>query len=1059
MQTRSSLRKAIGAPPNDTLPRLLEQACQLTCARYGALEAFDASGRVTDFFTFGLTPEQRGQMGSLPKGLGIRGALRRDPTPLRLNDLSKHPDYVGFPPGHPPMKTLLAAPVHYKGVPIGCLFLGEKADGKDFTEQDERAAVLLAERAAITIRDARLSADLHDLAAAQTAIPTKHKATRVSPPSGEEYFRLLVHYSLDLVSLISREGAIMYYSPSHERFLGYKEGEMEHRLIFDFVHPDDLTVARKAFRNALKRPGVVPPMEFRFRHKNGSWRVLEAAGNNLLDNPSIGGILINARDVTDRKHAQQALTSVLDNSEKERARLEAVFQASPVAIFVFDSNGKPILVSRAGQRFFGSSFVPDEPLEDRLSRSVPRRPDGTVYTPEERPVLRALRGETVDNEEIAYEFLDGRVISTLASAVPLRSPTGEVTGAILVSTDITDRKRAQDALGEQQRRVRALVETAPVGMVVVEQPTGKIVVANNEVLRILDIDAKPGELLTKYASSLKFLRPDGSPYPPEERPLQRALSKGEVTRAEETIVESRDGRKLPILYSATPLFSNDGEVVAAIAVLQDMTPLEEAEKLRDEFLGMVSHELKTPLTAIKGSAATALGSRRPLDEHENRELFRIIDNQADRLRDLVDNILDMSRIEAGSLSVNPEALDLRLVLEEARNAFTRNGGAQEIKLIVNDGLPRVAADRRRINQVLTNLIGNASKFSPGPNPITIEATRDSHFVTIRIRDRGRGIPSDKLPLLFKKFSQVHEQTGRKLTGSGLGLAICRGIVEAHGGRIRAESEGLGKGATFSFTLPIYVETEPKAATVDTSDKSTHLGQVSRPGARSRILAVDDEPQVLRLVQRVLENAGYQAVTTSDPLAVSGLVQADPPDLLLLDLRLPGASGFDILQQVRKHSGVPVIFLTASDNSDDTVHALNMGADDYITKPFSSSELVARVGAALRRRLAPDRVEVKPIFTLGDLQMNFTERRVSVAGAPVALSATEYKLLYELATHAGLVLTHDQLLKRVWGEEYSGEVELIRSFIRNVRRKLGDDAKQPRYILTEPQVGYRMPKSS
>jgi two-component system KDP operon response regulator KdpE len=172
--------------------------------------------------------------------------------------------------------------------------------------------------------------------------------------------------------------------------------------------------------------------------------------------------------------------------------------------------------------------------------------------------------------------------------------------------------------------------------------------------------------------------------------------------------------------------------------------------------------------------------------------------------------------------------------------------------------------------------------------------------------------------------------------------------------------------------------------------------------------------------------------------------------------MPGTSGFELLRQVREFSGVPVIFVTARDRDEDTVQALRMGADDYITKPFSPSELLARIEATLRRRVLSDQVEVRPPLVLDGLTINFVQRRVTVNGQPVSLSATEYKILYELASHAGMVLTHGQILQRVWGPEYSGETELVRSFIRNLRRKLGDEARNPRYIFTEPQVGYRMP---
>jgi len=521
-----------------------------------------------------------------------------------------------------------------------------------------------------------------------------------------------------------------------------------------------------------------------------------------------------------------------------------------------------------------------------------------------------------------------------------------------------------------------------------------------------------------------------------------------------------DGYARAVEVHCHPVFDDDGNVHQVIEYTLDITERrraeEELERLRSEFLGMVTHELKTPLTAIKGSAAMALGSRRPFSVQENRQLYQIIDEQADRLRDLMDNLLDMTRIEAGSLSISTEPTDLQAVLEEAQATFARSGGPHRVQLNLPDDIPAVDADQYRVGQVLTNLLNNAARFSPATAPITIEVEHDRMQVTVHVQDRGTGIARDKLPYLFKKFSQVHEDTGRTLSGTGLGLAICKGIVEAHGGRIWADSAGEGQGCTFSFTLPVATDTGAASLT-DEARRAAHLGKVGRPGERTRVLAVDDEPQVLRYLQRSLDEAGFQPIVTGDPSQVARLVELEEPDLMLLDLRLPGTSGFDLLQRIREFSGVPVIFLTASDREEDAVRALRMGADDYITKPFSPTELLARIGAALRRRLLPDLAEARPPFVLGDLTVDFAERRVSVGGREVALSATEYKILYELATHAGRVLTYDQMLHEVWGPEYSGETEVIRSVIRNLRRKLGDDARRPRFVFTERQVGYRMPK--
>ena len=232
--------------------------------------------------------------------------------------------------------------------------------------------------------------------------------------------------------------------------------------------------------------------------------------------------------------------------------------------------------------------------------------------------------------------------------------------------------------------------------------------------------------------------------------------------------------------------------------------------------------------------------------------------------------------------------------------------------------------------------------------------------------------------------------------------------------------------------------------------------MTRSGKRMRILAIDDEPHMLRFLRRLLDGAGYDLIASTNPSETTSLVELEEPDLVLLDLMMPGTTGFDLLQRIREFSSVPVIFLTARDGDGDLVRALKQGADDYVTKPFSSSELLARIETTLRRHVASDTIESRLPLMMGDLTINFASRDVTIRDRAVSLTATEYRLLYQLAIHAGRVLTHDQLLHQVWGVEYSGEPELVRSMVRSLRRKLGDDARNPRYIFSETGVGYRMP---
>ena len=621
--------------------------------------------------------------------------------------------------------------------------------------------------------------------------------------------------------------------------------------------------------------------------------------------------------------------------------------------------------------------------------------------------------------------------------------------------------RAQLASAETERqRLEALVRTSPVGVLVVDARTRTVKSVNQEAERIMGVPPRPGSKLERYQAVAAYRRPDGREYSIEERPLSRALDQGETVHAEEILLERPGDGRVTTLVSATPIYSKDGEIESAVAVIQDMTPLEEMERLRSEFLGMVSHELRSPLAAIKGSAATVLNTSTPFDDAEMLQFFRIIDRQADRLRDLIGSLLDITRIEAGMLSLTLEPVSLVHLADEARSTFLSGGGRHRVAVDLPMDLPLVAADERRVAQVLSNLLVNASRYSPDSSVIRITASRsaDSPHLAVSVSDKGMGVSADLLPHLFKKFSRAWDDgEERRGEGAGLGLAICKGIVEAHGGRIWAESEGAGQGTRFTFTIPVAeVEEETGTAASSAGETAAHAAR-PRTGKRTRVLAVDDEPQLLRFLRGVLSDAGYSSLGTGDPTEVLPLLETEDPHIVLLDLVLPGTTGFDVLKRIRGVSEVPVIFLSAHDRDEEIVRALSLGADDYIVKPFSPSELLARIEAALRRRAMPGRADNRSPYRAGDLTIDYANRRVELSGQTVHLTATEYTLLAELSANAGRVVTHGQLLERVWGPGYADERELVRAFVTKLRHKLGDDAHEPKYVFTKPGVGYRMAK--
>ena len=255
---------------------------------------------------------------------------------------------------------------------------------------------------------------------------------------------------------------------------------------------------------------------------------------------------------------------------------------------------------------------------------------------------------------------------------------------------------------------------------------------NQEAQRIIGIPPKPGSRLEQYQKVAIYRRMDGRQYETDERPLSRALDQGETVHAEEILFDLPDGRRVTTLVNATPIYSEDGEVVSAVAVIQDMTPLEEMERLRNDFLAMVSHDLRTPLTAIKGSAATVLSTSTPFDPMETRRFFRIIDQQVDLLSELVSNLLDVTKIEAGALVVTPRRTDVKDLVDEAVSAFLRSGARNHIEVDLQADLPAIEADPMRVTQVLNNLLSNASKYAPASSTIEVTASLKEPHVAVSV---------------------------------------------------------------------------------------------------------------------------------------------------------------------------------------------------------------------------------------------------------------------------------------------------------------------------------------
>lgn len=298
-------------------------------------------------------------------------------------------------------------------------------------------------------------------------------------------------------------------------------------------------------------------------------------------------------------------------------------------------------------------------------------------------------------------------------------------------------------------------------------------------------------------------------------------------------IDRRDGRPLTVATARSTIHDHHGALVGVVHVLRDVSAEEEISRLKDEFLSTVSHELRTPLGYIKGYASTLLLPDGPRDEETTRRCLRVIVEASDELQELVDNLLDMSKIGAGVLSVEPRPVRLGALARAAVERARVRARGHRLRVAVPAHLPLVAADAHRVEQVLYNLLDNAIKYSPEGGRVTIAAQADGAEVLVSVSDEGLGIPSEELGEIFERFHRGRTARSRHIGGSGLGLAICKGIIEAHGGRVWAESPAPGRapgaspGTVVRFTLPTVAE-EPGAQPVVTARVPSTLDRAPAP---------------------------------------------------------------------------------------------------------------------------------------------------------------------------------------------------------------------------------------
>jgi PAS domain S-box-containing protein len=688
------------------------------------------------------------------------------------------------------------------------------------------------------------------------------------------------------------------------------------------------------------------------------------------------------------------------NDDLAHRHLAKIVDSSDDAIVSKDLNSTILSWNAAAERMFGYSAA--EAIGQSIRIIIP-----DVRQSEEDFVLGEIRaGRSVRHYETVRQRKDGTLIPISLTVSPIYDDNGIVIAASKIARDVTERAQLLAAAQEQTTISRTLAEVGVTVAASLEH--GAIVQKVTDVATAVThaefgtfaynvIDEQSGEVDTLYTLS-------GISKDPIEGFRQRratgvfapTLHDEGVVRLDDVTQDQRYGQSPPYFgipsghlpvrsYLAVPVKTTSDEVLGGLffghskagvfteqheqlaigiaawasVALQNARLYQrarEADRLKDEFLAVLSHELRTPLNAIVGYSRLLRGGI--LSGEKATRGLDTLERNATSLTQIVEDVLDVSRIVSGKIRLDVQPVELPLVVHNAVATVqpAADGKAIRLQTIIDPRVGPVSGDPDRLQQVAWNLLSNAVKFTPKKGRVQVRVERVNSHIELIVSDTGIGIRANFLPHVFERFRQADSGLTRQTAGLGLGLSIVRHIVEMHGGSVHVASDGEGKGATFRVRLPLMIVQDTASRETrehPRTEKRTPLTAL-RDLTGIRVLAIDDEEDALSLLRVVLEAAGAEVLTTSSASDALKRIGDLKPDALVVDLGMPQMDGFDFITRIRASGDagvrdIPAAALTAFARSEDRTKALDSGFEMHLAKPVDPGELVASVATLVRRR--------------------------------------------------------------------------------------------------------------
>jgi PAS domain S-box-containing protein len=616
-------------------------------------------------------------------------------------------------------------------------------------------------------------------------------------------FRALIEHGTDAIALLTPDGTVTYASPSIERVLGYPPQEFMTINGLAVIHPGDLSSLAHTFQYLLATPGLVATQQVRIRHKDGTWRWVEATLTNLVHDPDVQAVVTNLHDITQRKQADEERKALTAQTEESEQRFRLLADGAPVMIWTSGMDKLCTYFNAPWLAFTGRT------LEQELGNGWVEG----VHPADKQRCLDIYTSSFDARKSFSMDYRlrrwDGQYRWILDNGIPFHTPDGTFTGYIGSCIDITERRRLEQQLQYSERKLRTLVESNILG-VAVSDSSGRIHEVNDHFARLVGYSKE--ELLSGAVTKDHLIPADCRQVLAQHEEI--LLATGAMPPFEGECLR-KDGSRVPTLVTGALL---DREQGLALVLFHDISERKEVERRKQEFLSMVSHELRTPLTSIMGFIDLVLLYSelfpRPLSPEAEQLLGKMETGLKRAMRQvevetrLVEELLEVTRLEMHKFELSLQQENLVTIVQETVANQQQAACTRQIELVLPpDELVPVIADAGRIGQALTNYLTNALKYAPVDQPVSVRLEVAGSSVRVSVRDQGPGLTAEQQSRVWERFYQVAApgQQGPD-RGLGLGLAIARAIIEQHQGQVGVESTP-GRGSTFWFTLPIEVSPE------------------------------------------------------------------------------------------------------------------------------------------------------------------------------------------------------------------------------------------------------------